>query len=82
MARNHDEQRGEKRSDKRTETQADKRMSRQMLRRSRVEWDTSRDDKPHRDALEHARPPVKDRRPDDCRDREDVHDPGVQHPGP
>ena len=77
MARNHDEQRNEKRTEKSTE----RHVTRQMRRRPRVEWDLSHDDKPHRDALEHARPPVKDRRPDDCRDREDVHDPGVQHPG-
>ena len=37
---------------------------------ARDEWVSDPVDKPHRDALEHARPPVKDARSGDFRDRE------------
>ena len=44
-----------------------------------MEWGASHDDKPHRDALEHARPPAKDQRADDFRDRETVPDDSARH---
>lgn len=62
-------------------TDDEKRPPRKLSGRARVEWGSSHADKPHRDALEHARPPVKDQPSDNLRDRETVlPDPGSRHP--
>ena len=62
-----------------TNDRSEKRVQRQVPRRVRMEWGVSHDDKPHRDALEHARPPVKNQRADDFRDRETVSNGDSRH---
>ena len=48
----------------------EKRTAPKRRSRAREEWASNHLDKPHRDALEHARPPVKDPHNDYFRDRE------------